>query len=80
MELKRKQSFILKFLLLLLLFFFLLATWTFYHELSHFYACEFLGYKAKITFERASAKTSCPGIEKFFFHFQTPLHNDALFC
>jgi len=67
MKLNKKQSFILKFFLLLLLFFFLLATWTFYHELSHFYACEFLGYKATITFERASAKTSCPGIENSSF-------------
>jgi len=54
---------LIKFLLLLLLFFFLLTVWIFYHELSHFYACEFLGYKATITFERARAETSCPGIE-----------------
>jgi len=58
-----KTQLLIKFLLLLLLFFFLLAAWTFYHELFHFYACEFLGYKATITFEKAKAVTSCPGIE-----------------
>jgi hypothetical protein len=45
----------------------LLTTWTFYHELFHFYACEFLGYKATITFEKAKAETSCPGIENSSF-------------
>jgi len=64
MNLVKKQTLTIKFLLLLLLFFFLLTVWTFYHELSHFYACEFLGYKATITFEKArGAETSCPGIE-----------------
>jgi hypothetical protein len=42
MNLVKKQTLIIKFLILLLLFFFLLTIWTFYHELSHFYACEFL--------------------------------------
>jgi hypothetical protein len=60
---KTKTLIFSKFLLLLLLFFFLLAAWTFYHELFHFYACEFLGYKATITFKKAKAVTSCPGIE-----------------
>jgi hypothetical protein len=45
----------------------LLTTWTFYHELFHFYACEFLGYKATITFEKSKAETSCLEIENSSF-------------
>ena len=67
MKINKNQFFILKFLLLLLLFFFLLTTWTFYHELFHFYACEFLGYKASITFEKSKAETSCLEIENSSF-------------